>query len=50
MTPEEAEERECIAEDRAKGKKEDALIEEMEEAKRLADRLMKRYVEWKRSQ
>jgi len=27
MTPEEAEERECIAEDRAKGKREDALIE-----------------------
>jgi len=27
LTPEEAEERECMAEDRAKGKKEDALIE-----------------------
>lgn len=32
MTPEEAEERECIAEDRAKGKKEDDLIESMEKA------------------
>ena len=27
LTPEEAEERECMAEDRARGKKEDALIE-----------------------
>ena len=27
MTPEQAEERECMAEDRAKGKREDALIE-----------------------
>ncbi len=27
LTPEQAEERECMAEDRAKGKREDALIE-----------------------